>query len=262
MKKSAQKLVVMAMVGLLFVAGTGLAYKKYQAQKLVKEPALEAIEIDDLKFLSQQSSIQSGSLEKAEPEKLLNGLNLKMAFYPQAPYANWDEPWQEACEEAAALLIANNYFKHNWTVAQFNEEILKLVEYENKVFGDYKNTDVDQSAQFIEDYLGLKTKKYVNPSFDDVRRIIGRGHFIWVPLAGRQINNPFFTNGGPKYHAFVIKGFEIAADGTKKVITHEVGTKNGADYVYKWDVIQKAIHDYAENIDDGAKEFLEVLPPL
>ena len=35
--------------------------------------------------------------------------NLAVPFQPQAPFANWDMPYQEACEEAS-LIMADAYF--------------------------------------------------------------------------------------------------------------------------------------------------------
>ena len=51
------------------------------------------------------------AIEKVLPKEL----NLAMTFYSQAPFVDWSEPWQNACEEASILLVANTYYKHNWT---------------------------------------------------------------------------------------------------------------------------------------------------
>ncbi len=183
-------------------------------------------------------------------------LNLKAAFYAQAPHGNWDYPWQEACEEASVLLVANAYDKEEWTKDEFNEEILKLVDWEKITFGDYKHTDVEQTKQMIEDNFGFTVVIHENPTFDDVKKILNKGHFIIGTFAGKELKNPNFSNGGPNYHAMVIKGYKKG----EKVITLDVGTKRGKDYVYSWKTLQSSLHDYAEPIQKGKKRFLEVIP--
>lgn len=183
-------------------------------------------------------------------------LNLDAPFYSQAPFSDWGYPWQEACEEASMLLAANVYWKHNWTRAEFNDEILKMVEWEKKQFGTYLDTTVAQNARILNEYLGLKTITHENPTYDDLVTILNKGHFIVMFLAGKELQNPNFTNGGPIYHSILVKGY----NGTS-IITHDVGTRNGADYVYSWTKLQSAMHDFTVPIENGAKRFIEVLPP-
>jgi len=201
----------------------------------------------------------SGSTEQTSaPEPVLpEELNLEMVFYSQAPFGNWDFPWQEACEEATVLLISNEYQSKNWTREQFNDEILKLVEWEKKTFGDYKHTTIKETAKILNDYLGLKTLVFENPTYNDIKKILNRGHFVVMTFDGKKLGNPFYKNGGPVYHAMVIKGYKK----DYKVITSDVGTRNGENYVYKWETIENAMHDYAVPMSDGAKRIIEVIPP-
>lgn len=182
-------------------------------------------------------------------------LNLDAPFYSQAPFSDWSYPWQEACEEASILLAANVYGKHNWTRTEFNDQILKMVEWEKEKFGTYLDTTVAQNAQIFNDYLGIKTITHENPSLEDIKTILSKGHFIIMFVAGKELNNPNFTNGGPLYHAMLVKWYKDT-----NIITHDVGTRNGANYVYSWATLQSAMHDFAVPIDSGAKKILEVLP--
>ncbi len=192
-----------------------------------------------------------------KPSPLPKELNLAMTFYSQAPFGDWNEPWQNACEEASLLLVANAYYDHKWTREQFRDQVLAIVDWQNKTFGYYKSTTTKQMAQILEDSLKLKNVIHTNPTFKDVQEILARGHLIVIPLAGKKLGNPFFKNGGPEYHALVIKGYKEG----EKVITSDVGTKHGEDYVYSWKTLSDANHDYAKPIDSGAKMLIEVLPP-
>lgn len=186
-------------------------------------------------------------------------LNLEMTFYSQAPNGNWDYPWQEACEEASIALVANAYLEKNWDRSAFNEELLRLVDWEMNTFGAYEHTTVEQTIQMIEENYGLETQVIVNPSFEDLESSIQAGHFIVAPFAGKSLHNPNFTNGGPIYHMLVIKGYDRER---QQVVTHDVGTRNGEDYVYDWSVVQSALHDWHDtDITLGASQWIEVYPP-
>lgn len=185
-------------------------------------------------------------------------LNIEVPFYTQAPFGDWGYPWQEACEEASILLVANQELGFHWTRDQFKDQILKLVEYQNKTFGDYKHTSVDQTVQMIEENFDLETAVHENPTFEDIQKIIASGHLIVAPFAGKELKNPNFKNGGPTYHMLVIKGYNKSKH---QIVTHDVGTRNGADYVYSWSTIQRALHDWnEEDILKGAPRIIEVFP--
>ena len=211
--------------------------------------------------VAAENMVEAAKMEKnGSPEvglSLPTALNLQMTFYAQAPFGNWDYPWQEACEEASTLLVANTYFGYGWSADKFNDQILRMVEWENQKFGDYKHTTVAQTAQIFNEYLGLKTVIHENPTFEDVKNILNKGHLIVMTFAGKLLGNPNFRNGGPNYHAMVIKGYKADS----KIITEDVGTRNGENYVYSWGVIANSLHDYAVPIESGGKRLIEVIPP-
>lgn len=241
-------------IGLVTVIGGG-GYLLSRSLKYQKETVPEQMSIQQV--LESAELRKNSEMQEAGKLELPPSLNLEAPFYSQAPFGNWDYPWQEACEEAAVLLAANAYFDHQWTKEQFNEEILAIVDWEIETFGYYEHTNVDQTAYMLEEYLGLETVIHEDPTLEDVQKILASGHLMVMPFAGKELENPFFTNGGPNYHVMLIKGYKEG----EKIITHEVGTRRGEDYVYSWDVIENSLHDYAEPIQKGAKRFIEVLPP-
>lgn len=196
------------------------------------------------------------SVEKKIVE-LPEELNLAVPFYSQAPFADWSYPWQEACEEASVLLVANAYYDYQWSKESFRDEILKIVEWEEEKFGSYEHTDIDQTALMINEYLRLRTIIHNDPSIEELKKMLANGHLVVMTFSGKELGNPYFTNGGPIYHAMVLKGYKE----DEKLIFHDVGTRRGEDYVYSWKVISKAMRDYAEPISNGEKRVIEVLPP-
>ncbi len=185
-------------------------------------------------------------------------LNIKMQFFPQAPYADWNMPYQEACEEASVLLAANSLKKLNLDLKSFDTELLKIVEWEIGRFGDYKHTDIRQTEIMINEYFNLRTRIHKDPSYDDIASIITKGNLIIAPFAGKVLGNPYFLNGGPRYHMLVIKGFNKEK---KTIITHDVGTRRGSDFVYEWDALNNALHDWNDfDMMLGEKLIIEVSP--
>jgi hypothetical protein len=223
---------------------------KIQGRFFYKEAVPQAVSISDI--IEDFEATTEISLEDLPGE-----LNLDAPFYPQAPFADWGYPWQEACEEASLLLVVNEYFNHNWTREEFNNEILELVEWEKKRFGQYEHTNNYETAQILKEYFGLSSVIHEDPTLEDVKLALGKGHLIVMTFAGRELGNPFYTGEGPIYHAMTIKGYKKG----DKLIVHDVGTRNGENYVYDWSTIYNALHDYAEPIQKGSKYMIEVIPP-
>ncbi|KKR05440.1 MAG: hypothetical protein UT33_C0011G0151 [Candidatus Peregrinibacteria bacterium GW2011_GWC2_39_14] len=267
MKKSKLLITVFITVFVVGIGGFGL-YRITKSASYIKEKVPEAINIDAIAANQPTEKTAQASnptptipaatpVVPATPPSPPTELNLAMKFYTQAPFGDWREPWQNSCEEASMLLIANTYFKHNWTREQFRDQILAIVAYENKMYGDYKENDINQIVKTLKEFLKLKGVIHKDPSFKDVQNILAKGHFIIVPLAGKELKNPFYTNGGPDYHVMVIKGYKA----NEKIITEDVGTRSGENYVYSWKTIINAMHDYTIPIDNGAKILIEVIPP-
>lgn len=248
-------------VGTVIVIGiAGASYYVYKQQQYAKESvpvAVDAGQLSDDDTSVERTPAGESAGASGQAFSLPSELNLKLTFYSQAPFGDWDYPWQEACEEASMLLVANTYFNRDWSREEFRDEILKLVDWETRTFGDYKHTDVLQNTRILSELFGLKSVVMEDPTYGDVQRSLAKGHFLIAFFAGKRLGNPFYKNGGPNYHVMVIKGYKEG----EKIITADVGTRHGEDYVYTWDVVQNALHDYAEPIESGAKRMIEVIPP-
>lgn len=223
--------------------------------KVIAPVAVERETLEEVVLVADENPALESSENKVAP---LASLNIAMAFYTQAPFSNWDYPWQEACEEASVLLVANEYNGMNLDRIGFNDELLRLVDWEKTYFGSYEHTTLAQTAEMLSLQYGLNGVIHNNPSFEDIQEILEQGHLIIAPFAGKLLGNPNFRNGGPVYHMSVIKGYD--AD-KKQIVTHDVGTRNGENYVYSWEVLENALHDWHDtDILLGTPRILEVLP--
>lgn len=201
----------------------------------------------------------SAPIEEKNPDVKAE-VNLAVPFTSQAPNANWDMPYQEACEEASLIMVQAFFNKTALTPNVADSAILKVVEWENQHFGYYKDTTAEQSKEMAQQYFGLKnTRTQLVTSSEDFMQLIkselSQNHLIVIPAAGRDLGNPNFTPPGPPYHMLVIKGY--TKDGL--IITNDSGTRRGHNYTYTLEKLFYALHDWNDgDVENGAKVVLVI----
>lgn len=187
-------------------------------------------------------------------------VNLGVPFTSQAPLTNWDYPFQEACEEASAIM-AHAYFK-GVLLDQYKatDAIQKLVAWQIQRFGYYEDTTALQVQEILNSYFGLTNTHLEHLTskenfFSTIQTELSQGNLILVPAAGRLLHNPNFKAPGPVYHMLVIKGY--TKDGM--IITNDPGTRKGHNYLYDVSTLYNAVHDWnAVDIQSGAKVIIVV----
>ena len=193
------------------------------------------------------------------PLESVTSYNLNVPFTMQAPFSDWSEPWQNTCEEANILMVHYYYQDKTFTKKIAQEELLKLVAWQNKNFGSYVDTSIAQTAEMVEKNWGYKTQIIDNPTVNQIKKFTTDGFPVILPTAGRELKNPYFIQPGPIYHMITVKGY--TAD--EKFITNDPGIGRGHDYLYSIDTLMNSMHDWngsEENILQGAKKILIILP--
>lgn len=184
-------------------------------------------------------------------------VNLAVPFTPQAPLANWDAAHEEACEEAALLMVDAFYRGEPAGLldAMESEKTLQeMIAAEKKLFGFFEDTTVQQTAEFARAYLGYEQVEVLaQPSIDDLKRHLAAGHPVIVPTSGRILANPYFSGDGPLYHMIVLTGY--TSDG---FIVNDPGTRRGANWVYSFDLILRAMHDW--EVPEGIEDHPDDIP--
>ena len=216
----------------------------------------------DLPEASQESSqeVTSEVVNDAPDEKNIEELNkndeekeiveevvipesydLDMPFQPQAPHGNWDMPYQEGCEEASAILATTYLDDKNITAEEMNQEILNMVEWQNKMWGGHYDLNVRETGDMMTGYYEEKydLELLYDFTWDDIKKEIAAGHPVILPCAGQELGNPYYTSPGPVYHMLVVKGYT-----PDYIITNDVGTKRGADYKYDYNTLYNAVSDW------------------
>lgn len=183
-----------------------------------------------------------------------------IAFVPQAPAKNWDQPWQDACEEASLLTVTNYYRDDsNSTPDKLTSQLNSIFTIESNL-GYGHDVDLSQLLQVsnqLSDYQGTIID---NPSMEDIKQYISQNIPVIVVANGKTLysENKYFKNGGPWYHSLVIIGYD---DSLQKFIVHDVGTQFGSHFKYSYPVLMSAIHDFPEtknkeDIDQGVPRIL------
>ena len=185
-----------------------------------------------------------------EGEPIPNKIKIEVPFSPQAPDANWDAPYQEACEEMSVMMVYHFLNGSDLSKEQADKELLELVEWE-ETNGYLEDVDTEELAKIAEQYYKVRTNILYNLNVEDLKRTLAAGNPIIVPAAGRQLGNPYFSGEGPWYHMLVLTGYD-----RDEFITNDPGTRRGEDYKYKYDVLLNAVHDWTgvkEEIATGQK---------
>lgn len=192
-------------------------------------------------------SSTTSTIATSTPPLAQGAFNLQVPFFPQAPKRVWDVNHEDYCEEAS-LLGVHAYIKHkDYSVDQMEEELQKMHDWEIKTFGYFQSTSVAETAQIAREYLGYKKVHVIeNPTLEQIRAQVAAGHPVIVPADGKALKNPYFKNGGPTFHMFVVRGFTENGD----VITNDPGTQHGENYVYKKEIFMAAIHDWDHGQDE------------
>lgn len=184
---------------------------------------------------------------------------LMVPFLVQAPKANWELPYQEACEEASVLMVAG-YYKGDrgaYDADEADRMIREVVAFQEAHYGDYKDTTAGETKRFLEAmYPNLQAEVVPLKDAEQVKRYIAEGIPVIVPADGKQLPNPNFRNGGPPFHMLVVRGY--TAD---HFITNDPGTRNGQNFLYTYDGLLDAVHDWnGGDVANGKRVLLIVTP--
>lgn len=226
-----------------------------------KEQTPMAVSFEEITNTVAESVIEkeSATIAASSPVAIVKSpsLNLAVPFTPQAPHGNWQQPYQDACEEASVAMVHYFYSKKIFTPTIADREILDLIAFQKRVFGYGYDTTAEETANFIRNFYGYKNVEVItDPGTDLIKSILAQGLPVIAPVYGKALKNPYFTPPGPNYHMLVIKGYV-----KDKFITNDPGTRRGADYLYSFDVLLNAIHDWNGGaVPEGRKVIIVIHP--
>lgn len=179
-------------------------------------------------------------------------------FSPQAPFGDWDDiRKQNACEEITIIMAMRWVEGKDLTFAQAEQEILALVDFEQKTYGHFHDTSVADTVKVFKAYFNYDRVfiKY-DIDYQDIKQELAKGNLIIVPADGTKLGNPYFTPPGPIEHMLVIRGYD---DLTQEFITNDPGTKRGEGFRYDYQVLENAIRDYPSGYHEPILEIRKAM---
>ena len=170
------------------------------------------------------TSLLTGSLVLNDTD-----VHLNVPFTSQAPEKIWDDPWQNACEEAAILMLDAYYKGYGLSPLSAKDELQRIITWEEQQ-GWGASITIEQVKKIATDYF-KSTKKITiveNPTVEQIKKFVAAGSPVLVVADGKVLPNKYYSRGGPTYHAFIIRGY------TKdQFITNDPGVNRGANFVFR-----------------------------
>ncbi|MBU2025712.1 MAG: C39 family peptidase [Patescibacteria group bacterium] len=204
--------------------------------------------------LIESAAIQPAQTSESELESLPQKILNPAPFVPQAPFANWDQLHEEACEEAV-IITAHYYLRDQKNISKqkAEEEILKMIQYQEKNFNGHHDLDAEHIVKLAREFYNDQYQIKKEFTQNDIKKYLARKTIIIVPAAGRVLENPNFKQPGPLYHALVIIGYD---EKKQQFITNDPGTRKGSEFRYSYKNLMQSIHDFPgkkEQILQGEK---------
>lgn len=237
----------------------GVEIRMTQNGKVLQNSNKEEIVTENNILVEPESRNEKQIIEKEIlPEKKISeSILIEVPFTTQAPFANWDEFHEEACEEASLIMVKYFLDKKALSPEIAEKEIQALIKFQLKEYGDYKDSSAQELVGLADDYYGIKNLKVIYDfSKDDLKKYLSLGKPIIIPAAGRLLGNPNFKAPGPLYHNLVLIGYNKDV-----IITNDPGTRKGEGYTYNLNILYKAIHDFSgkvEEIEKGRKAMIVI----
>lgn len=221
------------------------AYLLWHNQGVFKASAENAIPASNQE-LNQAAVSKPEIIWKETPEETKTPVIVKLnvPFTTQAPGKNWNYPWEDFCEEAVMLMLAQYYRGvplSDIPAKGASQAMLEMMNYEKKTFGYHKNIGSKEITQTLNNLYGLNTATTTEATIEQIKEEILKYRPVILPVSGKLLKNPHFQRGGPLFHTVLVTGYD-ESDST--FIVHEPGTRFGKYYKYGQELLFNAIYDW------------------
>jgi len=194
-------------------------------------------------------------------------VNLSVPYTSEIPDGRWIKPWNNACEEAAIVMIEQFYAgNHDARLTRANAKKLMwpLFGIEEKLWKNSADTDAARTAKIINDYTSMSAYIKSDPAIDDIIAELDAGRPVISFHYGYDLKNPNipWRRGGSSYHVMPITGYDPIK---MEFIVDDPGNhRSGLDYRYQYATITSSLHDFdhATGKADGPARVLFTAPKL
>ena len=174
---------------------------------------------------------------------------LRVPFTPQAPEARWVEPWANACEETALVMVNAYYEDETLSGSRGKTRISEALKKKNTAFGESKDESAALMADIVAEVYDWEAFVVTEATLPDIKEEIDGGRPVIIPFDARRVKNRFFQSPRPDYHVAVIIGYD---NDKQQFIVHDPGTAKGKAFRYSYDELLGANETYT--IGDTGEE--------
>jgi uncharacterized protein YvpB len=162
---------------------------------------------------------------------------LSVPYVSQVPDGAWVAPWDEACEEASIVMVENYYSKReDKTAEQQKAHLQPMIDWENKEFKTYEDTDAEQTLALIRYEAAFNAKVVRSPSLDSIKAELAANRPVIALVSMYELYGE--QNMGDSYHVLVLTGYD---DDKKEFIVNDPARDRKT---YSYDAVMSALHDY------------------
>jgi hypothetical protein len=237
----------------------GQAINKQSVPVLLKIPEERTSNSENEELLDLDLEVEPiDLLSSLEGQEISEMSKLEVPFTSQAPFADWSQPYDEACEEASLLMAKHYLTGEPLDQERANTEIILLTDWQANE-GYRVDVSISQLQEIAQDYFELESAIYYDDKVtaENIKKIISAGYPVIVPAAGQLLENPYFRGAGPPYHMLVITGYD-----QDEFYTNDPGTSRGEDFKYSISNLMNAVHDWTgdkSTIREGRKAMMVVV---
>jgi hypothetical protein len=208
-------------------------HQEFVEQSLNEDLLVEEQVTEELPELEEEAEV-------IKIEEEVASINLALPFTRQAPTGNWDQPYQDACEEASLLMVDYYYqSKEMPSPAEVENILTSMVAWQEANWGGHFNLPMARLVDYIDIFYDYRVEMVSDVTINQLEDFLDQGLPIIIPADGRKLDNPFFNGEGPEYHMLVIKGYV-----DNNFITNDPGTKRGENFIYSYENMMESIFDW------------------
>ena len=135
----------------------------------------------------------SGSEESSDKRETADFVDYEVPFTSQAPYGDWDELHQEACEEASMIMVNSFFNDEILSPHTADQQIMSLDKWE-KNNGYSVDLSAEETSAILENYFQLKVTLITDFSVERIKKELIAGNLIIVRPPAESWVIPIFLS--------------------------------------------------------------------
>lgn len=199
---------------------------------------MEKQEIYYLGALGLAVAVVAGFFLARQTSSSEDAVRLEVPYAAQAPAGAWEAPWNEACEEASAIMVEAYYEgRSRLPAAEVEEKIRELVAWQEGELNNYQDTNAEETAALIEEHFSFEARIRRSPSLGEIKAELDARRPVIALVNMYKLYGE--ADQGDSFHVLVITGYE---DERGLFFVSDPARAEAGEYPFA--VLMAALHDY------------------